>query len=145
MRYAVNIVLIVVVALVLAFVIFGIWVRVAPNDAAYWHVDPATAPDPTSPNFARVDRVTSLAPEQAAAAIAAQAQREGATRIAGDDQFGTWIARTRVMGYPDFISLRLIPEGSGTRVIAFSRSRFGHSDMGVNSARLRRWTGSMPE
>lgn len=145
MRAAVNIVLIVLVALGLALVIFGIWVRIAPNDAAYWHVDPATAPDPTSPNFARVDQMTSLAPGQAAAAITTQAQGEGAARIAGDDLFGTWIARTRVMGYPDFVSIRLIPEGSGTRVVAFSRSRFGYSDQGVNRARLRRWMATLPE
>jgi len=145
MRLVVNIVLIVLVALALAFVGFALWVRIAPNDAAYWHVDPATTPDPRSPNFARMDHVTSLAPAQAAAAIAAQARSEGASLMAGDEMFGTWLARTRVMGYPDFVSLRLSPEAGGTRVVAFSRSRFGYSDQGVNRARLRRWIGRLPE
>ncbi|WP_417587517.1 DUF1499 domain-containing protein [Pararhodobacter oceanensis] len=140
-----TIVTILLVAAALAVAGFAIWVRIAPNDAAYWHVDPATAPDPSTPNFARVDRVTSLAPDQVAAAISSVAEAEGARRIAGDARHGTWIARTRVMGYPDFISIRLQPQGEGTRVLAFSRSRFGHSDMGVNRARLRRWLGALPE
>ena len=145
MRIVMSLVLIIIVAVALAFVAFGIWVRVAPNEASYWHVDPATAPDPATPNFARIDRVTSLAPEAAAAAIATRAGTEGARLIAGDSTHGTWIARTRWMGYPDFISIRLAPEGDGTRIVGFSRSRFGYRDMGVNRARLRRWIERLPQ
>jgi len=145
MRIIMYIAAALLLVLVAAFLAFAVWVRVAPSDPAQWHVEPATTPDPFKPNFARVDQVTNLAPGQAVAAIAAQAQSEGAVRLAGDDMFTTWIARTRVMRYPDYVSIRLTPEGSGTRVVAFSRSRFGYGDRGVNRARLRRWVGRLPE
>ena len=129
----------IVMGLLVAFFVFAIWVRVAPTDAAAWHVDPVTAPDTGRPNMARVDRVVAGAPAEVAQAIAALAEEEGAERIAGDALFGTWMVRTALMRYPDYVSIRLLPEGDGTRVQAFSRSRFGYGDAGVNRARLRRW------
>lgn len=117
----------------------ALWVRLAPSDPGRWHVDPSIAANPTTPNFARADRVVALPLPEVAIHIAAQAAREGAVRLAGDDTHATWIARTRLMGYPDYVSLRLLPEGEGTRIIALSRSRFGRSDLGVNAARLARW------
>jgi hypothetical protein len=125
--------------LLVLVVALALWVRLAPSDPARWHVDPATTADPTTPNFARVDRVVALPPAEVAARIAAMASAEGAVRLAGDDTHATWIARTRLMGYPDYVSLRLTPEAGGTRIQALSRSRFGQGDMGVNAARLARW------
>lgn len=128
-----------VLALAALFIAFAIWVRVAPTDPAAWHVNPAEAARPSSPNWAEVDRVVDATPEVVAARIADHASREGAVLIAGDAMFGTYEARTRLMRYPDYVSIRLTPEGDGTRVQAFSRSRFGYGDGGVNRARLRRW------
>lgn len=115
------------------------YVRLAPSDPARWHVDPLTEADPSTPNFARVDRVVAMPPEAVAATIAERARIEGAVLLAGDAEFGTWIARTPVMRYPDYVTIRLLPEGDGTRIVAFSRARFGVGDHGVNRARLRRW------
>ena len=116
-----------------------LWVRLAPSDPARWHVDPLTAPDPTTPNFARVDRQVALPMAEVAARITARATAEGAQRLAGDDTFATWIARTPRMRFPDYVSIRLLPDGAGTRIVALSRARFGYGDHGVNAARLRRW------
>lgn len=129
----------IILGLALAFAIFAIWVRVAPTDASQWHADPVTAPDTGRPNMARVDRVVAGTPEAVSQAIATRAEAEGAERLAGDALFGTWMVRTALMRYPDYVSIRLLPEGDSTRVQAFSRSRFGYSDRGVNRARLRRW------
>jgi uncharacterized protein (DUF1499 family) len=76
-----------------------------------------------------------------AARIDAIATAEGAEMIAGDLAEGhmTYVARSRLMGFPDAISVRLVPVGEGTRVEVYSRSRFGYSDMGVNAARVERW------
>ena len=126
-------------ALIVLFAGFALWVRIAPSDPARWHVDPRTAPDPTTPNFARVDRVVALPLAEVAARIAQRATSEGAVRLAGDDTWSTWAARTRTMRYPDYVSIRLLPDGNGTRIVALSRSRFGYGDGGVNAARLRRW------
>lgn len=121
------------------FLGFAAYVRLAPSDPGRWHVDPLVAADPETPNFARVDRVVALPPGTVATAIADRARTEGAVLLAGDADFGTWIARTPLMRYPDYVSIRLIPEGEGTRIVAFSRSRFGIGDRGVNRARLGRW------
>ena len=140
MKRTLRMTFVLLAALVAAFVVY---VRVAPSDPVRWHVDPVTAPDTGRPNSARVDRVVPGTPEAVAQAIAQRAEAEGAVRIAGDAQFGTWVARTRLMRFPDYVSIRLSPagegEGEGTRVQAFSRSRFGYGDQGVNRARLRRW------
>jgi uncharacterized protein (DUF1499 family) len=51
----------------------------------------------------------------------------------------TYVVRSRIMGFPDAVSIRLVPLADGTRVEVFSRSRYGYSDMGVNAARVARW------
>ena len=63
------------------------------------------------------------------------------TRLAGSAAEGwvTYVQRSRLMGYPDAISIRLTPVAGGTRVSVFSRSRFGYGDAGVNAARVSRW------
>ncbi|MCC6002349.1 MAG: DUF1499 domain-containing protein [Pararhodobacter sp.] len=123
-----------------AFLAFALWVRLAPHDPAVWHVDPAATPDPASPNFARRTVESPLPPNAVRAHIDRAARAEGATLLAGDEMHFTYVARTRLMRYPDLVSFRLIPvDGGGTRLMALSRARFGHSDMGVNAARLDRW------
>lgn len=139
MRRLMVLVIAALAVLLLAFAGFALWVRFAPTDPARWHLDPATAPRPTTPNWAEADRVSQLPPAQIAQSIATRARAEGATRIAGDDRFDTWEARSRLMGYPDYVTIRLTPAGEGTRIQAFSRARYGYGDGGVNSARLRRW------
>ena len=136
---------ILLVSLAVAFAGFATWVRIAPNDAATWNVEPASVADPTTPNFARLDQVTALSPDEAAAAISAQANAEGAVVLAGDWPHVTYLARTRVMAYPDFVSIRLTAVEGGTQVVAFSRSRFGYGDGGANRARLRRWIERLPQ
>ncbi len=134
-----------VLALLALFVLSVVlWVRLAPSDPARWHVDPATAPDPATPNFARAERVVALPPHEVRARLDAIAAAEGATVLAEDASGVTYLARTRRMRYPDYVSIRLDDAGDGTtRLQAFSRSRFGRSDMGVNAARLNRWLGKL--
>ena len=139
MSRAMTLLALLVVCLIALGLGFAAYVRLAPSDPGRWHVDPLTAPDPTSPNFARIDRLVALPSAEAAALIARRARAEGAVVLAEDGAGTTWIARTALMRYPDYLSIRLIPEGEGTRIVAFSRSRFGYGDRGVNRARLARW------
>lgn len=138
--------------LVLGVVIAAaVFFRVVPMPADTWHVDPLTADAPDSPNFALLRGedapliavpLAELAPRLDALAIA-----EGATAIAGSAAEGyvSYVVRTPLMGYPDAISIRLVPEGEGaaTRLHIFSRSRFGHSDLGVNAARVDLWLAGL--
>ena len=110
-----------------------------------WHVDPSAVTPPASPNFelrtGERAPVFDVTPDVMAARIDAIATAEGAGMIAGDLAEGhmTYVARSRLMGFPDAISVRLVPVGEGTRLEIYSRSRFGYSDMGVNAARVERW------
>ena len=141
---AMGIVMTLVILGAAGFLAFALWVRLAPNDPARWHVDPAATPDPTTPNFARRSLQSPLPPEELRARLDAVAQQDGAELLAEDDASVTWLARTRLMGYPDFVSIRLDPaEGGGTQLTALSRSRFGQSDLGINAARLDRWLAGL--
>jgi hypothetical protein len=139
-------ILTILIALVLLAVIgAAIWFRMVPMPAETWHVDPAAVTPPGSPNFelrtgADAPRLSGSVGE-VALRIDAAAKADGAQLIAGDpgEGFVTYVVRSRLMGYPDAISVRLHPEGDETRVEIFSRARFGYSDMGVNAARVARW------
>ena len=49
--------------------------------------------------------------------------------------------RSRVWGFPDYVSVRVLPgDAEGTSTLAIlSRLRFGRSDVGVNAARMQTW------
>jgi len=132
LAYALAVLVVLAAALVL-------YIRLAPNDPARWHVDPAATPDPSAPMFARADLVLPGSPQDVAARLATVAAADGAEVLAGGGLHTTWVSRTRLMRYPDFTSIRLEPAEGGTRLIAFARSRFGGNDWGVNQARLDRW------
>ena len=133
-------------AAALAFVAFALWVRLAPASPARWHGDPATAPDPQRPHFARAERVLPLPPAAVRAGLDAIAAAEGAAVLADEGLHVTYVARTRLMRFPDFVSIRLDDQGDGTtRLRALSRARFGYSDMGLNAGRLKRWLARLED
>ncbi|GGE02436.1 Uncharacterized conserved protein, DUF1499 family [Gemmobacter megaterium] len=120
-----------------------VWVRVAPSDPARWHVDPVVAPDPATPNWARIQPGEIVAPEGTLAARleVALAREPNMRHLAGSlrEGWASYVQRSRWIGYPDYISLRILPHAAGGETLAvLSRSRFGRSDLGVNTARLAR-------
>lgn len=123
----------------------AIYVRVAPLDVAEWHIDPETVTPPGSPNFALLAGPTApqvdAVPLVVAGRIGAVAEADGATVLAGSvaEGFVTYVVRSRIMGFPDVVSIRLDPHDGGTRLNIFSRARFGYSDLGVNTVRVQRW------
>lgn len=140
-----RILLYIIAALVLLTVAAAVYVRVAPIVAEDWHLDPETVTPPTTPNFALLAGGEAISIGAPALAVASRLQEaadaDGAQVIAGGlgEGFVTYVVRSRIMGYPDFVSLRLVPEGEATRLHIFSRSRYGQSDLGVNTARVQRW------
>lgn len=152
MTYLKLIALVVLVALA-ALTVF---IRFAPSNPARWHVDPLTAMRPDTPNsFLMLPRSGKYpSPEFAqdaqtlARAFDAHVLSQRNTkRLAGmpGDLFVTYITRTRLMGYPDYVSVRFVPLENGTSSIAvFSRSRFGHGDKGVNRTRFLGWLKTFP-
>ena len=124
--------------------------RVMPVDAARYHIRPALAVPLSTPNFVLMvgDEALVLPRNLAdvAADVALKAASDGAVLLAGqpEDGFVTYVYRSRLMGFPDALSLTLDPtDEGGTRVQIFSRSRFGYSDLGVNAARVADWVAAL--
>lgn len=126
-----------------ALVAFAAYVRLAPSDPARWHVAPVTegpagavvagngwaslllAPEAGAPAdlLARLDAVALASPRT--------------VRLAGTVAEGriTWITRSKLWGFPDYITAESRPDG----LHIHARVRFGGGDLGVNAARLRAW------
>ena len=138
-----KIFLIVLVGLTL---IGSLYVRFAPTDAETWHVDPDEAPSHGRQREKRIPSGTlgfDVDVWVLAAAIDKAAMAQPRTkRLAGgwDSLRSTYMQRTRLYGYPDFITFKATAtEDGGSTLAVFSRSRFGRRDFGVNAARVKSW------
>ncbi len=146
MRRVASIVAVLVALAALALVGY---VRLAPNPPERWHVDPVAATPPATPNFHLIrpgeGPSFAMTPGALAARIDDVARDGGAERLAGSPEAGhvTYITRTRWIGFPDFTSIRVLPAEDGATVAAFTRARFGVSDMGANRARLEGWLAAV--
>lgn len=130
--------------LALALVLgFAAYVRLAPSDPALWHV-PVQAEGPWGQVVAQTGAASvRLGPEAGTPAdllarldaVALASPRT--TRLAGGVEDGriTWISRSLIWGFPDYITAETRPDG----LHVLARLRFGREDMGVNAARLRDW------
>ena len=145
----------------LTFVLAGLllalvaWVRFAKDDPAVWHVDPLTVVKHKNPNQflllpdgeKRQSPVFDMPAADLANAfqkIALGAERVTVLESSDDGLWCTYIQRSNLMRYPDYISVRFIDLAGGKSTLAvYSRSRFGRKDFGVNKARIKAWVGAM--
>ena len=127
-----------------------VWIRAAPSGPD-WHVDPETEGRTGQGRWLVADGGNAPAmlidapPAEILDAIAAIARSEGAVPLVWRPEAGraTFIHRSRVWGFPDYVSVKAVREAGRTRLSAYSRLRFGASDFGVNRARLERWLGKL--
>lgn len=149
-----KILMIILIAAVMVALAGALYFRMVPDDPAQWHVDPLTATKPETPNAVLIRPeggdstapVHPVAPEVLAEAWDAVALGSPRTRrIAGGPEalWMTYVQRSALMGFPDYVSVRVIPAEGGATVAAFSRSRYGQSDLGVNARRLARWQAAV--
>lgn len=55
-----------------------------------------------------------------------------------------YVQRSRLLRFPDLITVRFIPIGERRSTLAvYSRSIYGEGDMGVNKARIRDWIAKL--
>jgi hypothetical protein len=54
-----------------------------------------------------------------------------------------WVARTRLMNYPDVVVAQLLPGEERSALILYSRSLIGWSDLGANAARCAEWLAAL--
>jgi len=144
-----RIFIIILILLALAVIASAVFFRSVDMAAEDWHIDPAEMPLHSAPNFdLRVGEnapVIPGLPADVATRLDAIATGEGARVVGGSLEEGhiTYVLRSRIMGFPDAVSVRFHAEGEGTRIDILSRSRFGHSDLGVNAARVERWIAAL--
>jgi uncharacterized protein (DUF1499 family) len=154
-----RIVLIVLGLIALLVLIAAIAIRRLDHDAGVWHVDPLTAPTPSTPNSYRVAPVDATIDTDAVAPIFDMPADELAVsfdRVARADRnvdvvggssseaFVTYVQTSGLFGFPDYVSVRFIELDAGRSTLAvFSRSRLGQSDLGVNKKRVERWLGAI--
>lgn len=138
---------------ILGLIVVGaaLYVRFAPSSPTRWHVDPLNAEINGRLNVFLQKPDQGKDPSQvfdmdaarlAAAFDAVIMASPNTTRLAGSpkDLFVTYIARTPVMRYPDYITIKFLDGADGTSTYAvYSRSRFGIGDQGVNKKRFLGW------
>ena len=123
-----------------------VYVRAAPSGPE-WAVDPEREGRTGDGRWLIADGGDAPAllldarPSEVLDAVASIANDDGAQVIAWDPDNGlaTFVHRSRVWGFPDYISVKATREAGRTRLSAYSRLRFGQKDFGVNRARLERW------
>ncbi|MGH1353499.1 MAG: DUF1499 domain-containing protein [Thalassovita sp.] len=118
---------------------FGLWVRLAPSDAAKWHQPVKGEADKTfdggalriingdAQSLARLDEVIRATPRTRTLAGSI-----GEGRV-------TYITRTALWGFPDYTTIEL-RDGA---IAVLGRLRFGRSDFGVNKARVDGWLDAL--
>ncbi len=139
-------------------------INTSGHDPARWHVDPATARPGGNPNqyitappgttAAPADAETRLYPERPRALLArfdAIARAQPRTQVVAGDPDSlmiTYVQRSRVFGFPDYLTVKAVAivgstgEG-GASLIIWSRARYGRSDFGVNRARVEAWLAAL--
>lgn len=136
------------IALVIVVVIAAglLYVRLAPTNPSDWHTagDADTAGDTTTINSHRAVRPFTTSPEDMLRAVDLAAGDTPRTQVlAGSVEHGmiTYETRSRLMGYPDYTTVSIIPaaEDHPAFLSIYARSRFGKGDMGVNKARVEAW------
>jgi len=134
-------------------------VNFAEDEPARWNLDPAAVDRTGRPNdflsapmgFTRADpdrgtRVFPMPPAELLnrfADVARSAPRVEQLPASPGSEILTFIQRSAIVGFPDYISVKAVPVGDGSALIVYSRSRYGHGDFGVNRARVEAWLGAL--
>ena len=121
------------------------YVRLAPSDPAQWNTraEPVGTGTQTRPNgyiWRKVPDGDGNAMLQALADVADATPRT--SLLAGSVQDGqlTFVTRSAFFGFPDYTTMGVYQTAEGeTYVEVYGRARFGSSDLGVNTKRIKGW------
>lgn len=124
----------------------ALYIRIAPSEAAHWHVDPLRMDDPMRSGVLLLPgpeaRTYPVSPRALMAALDEVAlSQPRVVRLAGspEERHVTYIARSRLMRFPDYVTVRAVAAEGGAQLAVYSRLRFGAADSGVNRQRLEQW------
>lgn len=116
------------------------WIRFAPSDPTYWHVDPQVTADQDLASGVRRRVPGGQGSLKALHQIILETPRTEVLAGSVDDGHITYITRSRIMGFPDYTTLLL----NGDQVELWGRLRFGTADTGVNKRRVEGWLARLP-
>jgi len=145
----------VLVLLLVVILGFAAYVRLAPSKSTVWHVDPLSVSAPAKPNHDLMRNEGGTRPAVSFAEAPADLlgrldqiakATPGVSVLAGSPAEGhvTYVARSVLWGFPDYVSVKAVENASGgSDLVAFSRARFGYSDMGVNGKRMDAWLAAL--
>ncbi len=138
---------------------FYLIVNYSSHDPEVWHVDPSVIERSATPNdFLAAPPGATSGQANIETAIHAGPPRELLARfdaviraqprveiVLGDLDEGTitYMQRTSVIGFPDYITVKAVDAGEGAALIVYSRSRYGSSDLGVNEKRVTAWLAAL--
>ena len=136
-------------------------INLSGHDPARWHVDPSSARPSGKPNEHLVaPRGTTAAPTDSETRLYAESPRDLLARfdaiartqprtklVAGDldSLMITYVQRSRIVGFPDYLTVKAVAAEGGAGLIVWSRSRYGRSDFGVNRARVEAWLAALEQ
>lgn len=150
MKRTIRVLIWIALALLVAFIAFAVYVRAAGDDAKVWHVDPVSVTEhgaendfivtPTGEGADMASPVFDMAPDKLLERFRTVAMAAPRTTILGErDGFATFVQRTKLMAYPDYISVRAVAVEGGSALHVYSRSRYGKRDFKVNEKRVLSW------
>ena len=139
----------IIAALVVVFFAFALFVRASGGDQAFLF-DPAKAEERgklndyiVSPKGEGVDMaspVFEMTPEALMARFKEVALAAPNTKLVAEgDGFATYVQRSKLMAYPDYVSVRAVDVEGGSALYVYSRARYGVRDFDVNKARVLAW------
>jgi uncharacterized protein (DUF1499 family) len=102
----------------------------------------ATTPDVGSPTY----NIAATVLRDAWLAMINQQPRVEGCAVSEDELQCDVVQRSRLLRFPDTITVRFIPLSPTTSTLAiYSRSHYGYSDFGVNRRRIETWLASLRE
>ncbi|MEM6932316.1 MAG: DUF1499 domain-containing protein [Pseudomonadota bacterium] len=147
------------IAILTTLCVFGwLWVNFMPLDPERWSIDPAGAERKPSPNSflvapegatsAKPDIPSSVYSQDPATLLERFSEIAlGAPKVTELSEPGsavrTFVQRSRLIGFPDYITVKALPVEDGAALIVFSRSQYGYSDWGVNEKRVKDWLSKL--
>ncbi len=143
--------MIVLYILILTIILVMAYIRFAPSKYAVWVLDPVSASSTGKPNEYRLTGNTAPVfhmPTQDLFKLVGGfilSQKRVHLLAENTNTFeATYVQRSLLMGYPDYISIKITAVNANqSRLEVFSRSRFGHSDLGVNKRRIDQWISAI--
>ena len=127
------------------FVVAQACLRFWPEDKGRWHVDPA---DTSQVRRSGVRLIGPDAPrflgdaETVLGVVSDIVKNSPRTRLVDggiDEGMVTFVVRSRLMGFRDYVTFKAVSEGDMTKLALHGRPRMNVYDWGTNRARLDRW------